>query len=384
MENMLDNILKIGRMIAIVAIFLMTLILTSCENSHSVYIGYKNSNANYGLYTAFYNGKIYFKDSSEIFAVDPKKNIVDKVCSANIDGQLFFVDQNTAYIIDFNDYPCHRCSHFEISSIKLDGSDQKKVAEYHNAYPQDDEAYYVHNGLVYLFGSNTCFKGSGTVLGDLYNIPTGANTFISPDDSFTVYVSNNKIFARESTSSFLSLYDKDTNMSIPYNTSSPTILSYSEGIKLGYIYRKSKIYKLDNAGISLFTSLTPLANDNSGQLLLSAENSDLLYLVSGSLNNKQQLFSVAEKTGYCKQLYVTKENCENIVALTDQYFVVYKNGYLYKYNIVNGAVSEKSKLAIGKGNFDFEQSQNYLYVQNNRIVNVINLKNMSELLLPDK
>ena len=165
------------KVLALTVITLTALTLVSCRNQFPIYIGYKNPNINYGLYTAFYNGKMYFKNSSAIFAVDSKENTVSKACNANIDGQLFSVDQNVAYIIDFFNYPYHNAGKFKITSVKLDGSDKKVLAEYKFHSPAVDEPYYVHNGLVYKFGSNTCFKGNSTVLGDFYNIQAVASSY---------------------------------------------------------------------------------------------------------------------------------------------------------------------------------------------------------------
>jgi hypothetical protein len=369
----------IRRLVLITGFIVLTSFLGACDNNSNISflnIGYKNPNANYGLFTVFDHEKMYFKDSSAIYFITPQDNQVNKLCPFQDKGQLFAIDQNTAYTID---YPLYgRYTRFKITSVNLDGTNKKKVAQYSYSSPHDPEPYYVHNGQVYMMGYNTCFKGNTIEEGTLYNIPSNASVIKPPDQSFTLYKLSDKLALISKESSFTSLLDIKTNISFPYNTVNPQVLTYVQNSDQLYIYHKYKIYRGHGKTINV---ITQLASQALGYLLFFSEDENSIYLILGDKDSTQQFFKVDKNTGSYQVLYQTNEH-ENFVALMKQYAFVYKQGVLYKYQILDDQLHFDSKLVVNddkiNAQLNIEQCNRYLYFQSNKI-QIINLDSMNVL-----
>ena len=368
-----DKILNLIFLVGILIIIISSCVAMGNYPKFSLSVEYKNSNANYGDNSVYYKDKVYFVKGSNLYSLDISNDKVSYLFQKKFNGELCSIDSNIAYFAEYN------INYIKLYSIDLNGKNLKTVVKFvKTSRPIGDGGYCVINGVIYRFSN-----GIGVVNNNNSSeitVPKNAQSIKSPDGTFSLIISNNYIYIKRDGEPISGLLNTNTNISMPY-IRGQSILSYDNTNGKVYVEINDTIYYVQNGAFTLLTKFN--RNDlNEGDTFVFTEDDKDLYLALGNTKDEDELFQINKVTGAYKNVYKTVPN-EKILTITSQYFVTYKKGYIYKYNLSDSRLIKKMMLFDGKeGIFSYLQlhcTGNYLFSNKDNKLSVINLNKMDTI-----
>jgi len=354
------NFKKIQSKIIVCIFICIALFFTSCvrfidvESALLINIFYKDHMANYCISSVFYNNKTYFQKFNKIFSINSFDDCINNIGVIDNNLHIFSIDNEKMYFTNNQ-------KNLKLYSSDLNCDDIKEILEdnYGGSVAFKPPLFCVSRGTIYnITGEIFVFKNN------TFNIlKLGENKIFAPEDVFTISKNEDYIFINEKMHNVSGMYDIRNNVFMSYYKYAdyPVILTSDKKLNKIFIMSGENLYVAIDKIISKITKLP-----NCDLLSFFAEDDNNLYIAARSLDKKEVLLQVNKTSGNIKLIYTTES--PEIVALTPQYYIIYKNGDLFKYGISDNKLISKVKIfnasEINNTNINFEYCNKYLFIDN--------------------
>jgi hypothetical protein len=360
----------------ILCFLLILFIFSSCIGTNKpfeVKVYNKSYYANYGELSSYNEGNIYFEHLSNIYVLDTANNSLTSYIKGKTQGSLFCVENNLLYFIK------RKNEKMSISSRDLQGNTIQNILDYKVSGIRIYK-YIVEDGTLYsILGEMNFYKDNGFHYTETENL----QSFVAPDDFFTLFTDERCIFIRDKMHNVSGMFNMNKNYFTPYNTSYSTILTYNKNSNTAFIHSRGNIYIFNGNTI---INLTNLAPENSPLMNVSvfSEDENELYMASNNYVITQkthidELFSINKKSGIVKSIY-TANSDENILYINPKYIIIYKKGEISKKYLDSEIKDQNLRIYNTDDNsIELECSGNYIFAKRKDTLHIINLDTMKEV-----
>lgn len=378
MNNKLKDILKVVIIFVLSILIILTVLYQLFynfilrDNTKNI-ISDKDKNSNLGENSAYENGEVYFIDNKILYKIDSN----DKLLKMKIFGfncKCIRVEGENVILFNRNVFPFRNDNFYKYNisddSIKLISNHKYGFFETEMIdLLLNDKIIDIENSQLI----NNLLKDDSTK--ELFELSTGYKTK-------TKLFSNNNYIVSSSDAENKIIFDR--NRKVNYLHTGIFIFKDDEKTGEMLFITDGKLYQYSNEEL---INLNKLINNVTEDPINFSEDADNYYFFCGS-----RYFSITYKMIESKiykinkiDLHVTeiyksnKLDYDIAVALMPTYYVIYKEGVLYKYDITNNSIINKMNICNSSKKVYFEQTANYLFVNENDNIKIINIDNFNEL-----
>jgi len=343
------------------------------RDNHKDTISDKDKYSNSGEYSLYDNGEIYFVDNKILYKIDSNNKLL-KIKMFEFNCKCINIEGENVILFNRNVFPFRNDNFYRYNisddSIKLISSHKYGFLETEMIdLLLNDKIIKTENRQLI----NNLLKDDSTK--KLFELYTGYETKIN-------LFSNNDYIVSSSDAGNEIIFDRKRK--INYLHTGIFIFKDDEKTDEMLFITDGKLYQYSKETL---INLNKIMNDAIEDPINFSEDADNYYFFSGSRylsitdkRTESKIYKINKIDFKITEIYKSKKLDYDIaVALMPTFYVVYKEGVLYKYDITTNSIIDKKIIYNGNKKAYFEQTANYLFINEKDNLKIINTDNLNEL-----